>query len=295
MFSPVTLGPLGLSIATDLGICGALGLVIDRDQSIDEMTKQQIKDQLHEDGHVYPIHQFQTFMVNLLTLVRNAYHSFPKDAKDDVTPQHVYETVMMDINTLDALLQTQAPNVEKIYYINHYGDLLKRFPRAYLRTVKTDRQREEVRITEWVLNELTKGFTANKDSPFEVYKFHIHRPGFKKTLMLTHIPFDLLSYAKFNPLVLLESHTGTLKERPRWYTKFTNRHTERVPFNQMTLQILGDGNNFLGLPPKKLQDYLINLAIQKQWTYMTTKDKIIADVRSLHDPIFEKLVRDMFK
>lgn len=295
MFLPVTLGPLGMSIATDLGICGALGVRVERDTPIDATLSDDIRSTLSLETHKLPLQDYAVFMVNLLTLIRNAHNSFPKEAKEDLTPDALYETVIADIQTMDALLAAQVPSVERRYFANHYGDLLKRFPRAYLRTIKTTKQQEVLALQDAVLHRLVRTLTQEKTYPTDVYKFAIHPKGFKKTLMMTHIPFDLLSHARFNPLVLLESHTGVLKDRSLWYTKFTNRSSERVPVNAMTLQILGDGNNFLALPPKKLQDYLIKLANDCQWTYMTTKDKILSDVKRLHDPVFETLVKDMFK
>src|SRR5690606_9561418 len=78
---------------------------------------------------------------------------------------------------------------------------------------------------------------------------------FQDTMLLTHIPVDLLSADRFSKLVLLESHTGAIKPHLSWYTKLTNgKELFRMPFNRFTLQVFGDnGVHFAPMPMKMKQ------------------------------------------
>jgi len=64
------------------------------------------------------------------------------------------------------------------------------------------------------------------------------------SLIITHLPLDLLSAGSFRKLVLLESHTGALKTKSEWITKLSkNENYRNIPFNILSVQVLGDRNN----------------------------------------------------
>lgn len=55
---------------------------------------------------------------------------------------------------------------------------------------------------------------------FKVFLDTIEPEKRSKALIITHMAYDLLSYKDFAVLDLLESHTGALKPRNLWSTKY---------------------------------------------------------------------------
>ena len=101
--------------------------------------------------------------------------------------------------------------------------------------------------------------------------------------MLTHVAYDLLSYNKFNTLHLLESHTGKCKDISLWWTKLSNsKDLMRIPFNILTLQIFGDSQIFLPFPIETRKQ-ILQLAEDKKWTNVTTKERIRLSLDTLKD------------
>ncbi len=95
-----------------------------------------------------------------------------------------------------------------------------------------------------------------------------------KSLILTHYAFVLLSAKAFAELVLVESHTGTLKDRTLWYTKYMNGKTLPIlPFREDFLQIFGDSETFRPADAK-LRKEIIELAKKYHWNATTTSDRI---------------------
>src|SRR5690606_10382192 len=104
------------------------------------------------------------------------------------------------------------------YYISSYQKLKQLFPHAFLRTANTEIQKHQQAIENAILKGLRDIGLANDVLYYDVYI----ESKFQDTMLLTHIPVDLLSADRFSKLVLLESHTGAIKPHLSWYTKLTN-------------------------------------------------------------------------
>ena len=99
--------------------------------------------------------------------------------------------------------------------------------------------------------------------------------------MLTHYPYDLLAHRKFNHLVLLESHTGNIKGKEYWYTKYYHgKDLPEMPFRLDLLTLLGDNIQFRN----KVRDYrteIIRCAKDYHWTTITTTGRIHQSFESI--------------
>ena len=107
--------------------------------------------------------------------------------------------------------------------------------------------------------------------------------------IVTHLAQDLLNYTRTKSTLLVESHTGEIKDYSKWYTKykkFGKYEMSIFPFNELLLRFLGD-NWFLGSDKPKFKKWLYNVAKQYAWNPFTTekqvlntiikKDKILGD------------------
>ena len=111
------------------------------------------------------------------------------------------------------------------------------------------------------------------------YKDLIKPNGRSNALIITHIPYDLLSYVNFNRLDLLESHTGKLKPKHLWNTKYYpvgDRSMDILPFTRKLLMVFGD--KVLIHPSEyKLRSLVLDIAENRKWNPATTEAKQIQD------------------
>ncbi len=98
--------------------------------------------------------------------------------------------------------------------------------------------------------------------------------------MTTHLACDLLSYRTSLKLQLLESHTGELKKRLVWNTKYkkiTTVELNNLPFNEKLLYILGDNTGMVQPLNIKIRRALGDVATSNNWTPNTTVDRVVFD------------------
>ena len=67
-----------------------------------------------------------------------------------------------------------------------------------------------------------------------------------------------------------------------------------MPFNAMTLQIFGDGENFAAYP-RKLKLELIELAKKNKWSPITTNAKVESDLNKMTDKLGAQMLKDMLR
>lgn len=269
-------GEFGLSIPTDLAVMGAFGS--------------------HPDHPVdrSPIEGYTTLWVNLATLIRNAYRSFDPNALRRIEPSHVVEAVKEDMELLPAIFEqmvTHDPHFTVVFYHNSYRRIGLNLPQAIPRQLKTNNQR----FVQQFLNTALERLLKDREGKFKSFDFNIKGEQ-KKTLMLSHQPVDLLSHRSFLELALLESHTGVVKPRDRWHSKFSSKDNHRrIPFDKGMIQLFGDGNNMLSMYPTKVRRKVLEIAERNKWTYLTTKDKILVSIGRAREPELKILVSKMYR
>lgn len=116
-----------------------------------------------------------------------------------------------------------------------------------------------------------------------------------KCLIMTHIPYDLLSYKHFSRLDLLESHQGVLKTRLNWNSKFfavPGASLDNIPFKMKTLGIFGDRIMF-SPTDLQLRKLIVDVASNEKgrWNPLTTTEKMMADMRTyIKEPMVLELI-----
>jgi hypothetical protein len=133
--------------------------------------------------------------------------------------------------------------------------------------------------------------TSHKELGIVPCKQLVHGKNAKAWIM-THHPMDLLSRYEFSELSLISSHTGDIKKPVEWIKKLTsNEAYHRLPFNIMTLQVLGDGAvQFFSQSPS-IKKHLLAMAEGGKWKPTTTRDKIVSDMSKYPN----KEIADTFK
>jgi hypothetical protein len=97
-------------------------------------------------------------------------------------------------------------------------------------------------------------------------------------------------------LDLLESHTGKLKPRYEWGSKFYplgDRDMSHLPFIEKLLLIFGD--KVLIQPAlTKIRQQVYDVSIKRGWTSMTTKAKVVMDLSTdIPEPMIARMLAQL--
>lgn len=191
---------------------------------------------------------YTLYIFNLSTLMRNILNSFKFDQIASVPNSKIYDILKEEIEFLEGFFQSN--NVPIAFYTNSYSYFKKTYPDR-MRKVSTDKQRRIDDITTYCLKQAEKDFTVS------TFSKDVHYGKEHRGLIFTHIPADLLSYNRFTTLDLLESHTGKIKTRKDWNTKYfpiPNKDMSFLPFMELLLFVFGDKTMISPAPLKEREE-----------------------------------------
>lgn len=229
-----------------------------------------------------PLLKYTSFLINIRTLIRNAIGSFDKDAK--LTDEIVFNAVrsdMLEIASAIASLKLKT-ELKLIFYSPSYNSLKSMFPLASLKddSKGTAKQQANYKLTKSVMDKIKSEF---KDL---IEYNNVLLPEFTgEALIITHHPVDLATSPAYTRLTLLESHTGTIKRFPDFYTKLTGYKTmANIPLNKITIQIFGDNSvDFYSHSKLSVKNALKALADETKWTSASTPSFVYRTIRGLSD------------
>jgi hypothetical protein len=240
-----------------------------------------------------PILNYGCILINLKTVFRNMHGSLTTDDKLLVSPDDLSAAIITEMGYISGLLKQYNPDLSVEFYISDYYGLESIYKHAKLRGDTTERQMFYTTLMTATLGMVLKSKALA--FPVKIYKNKITDVFPQKTLIMTHYAYDLLSSKKFGSLTLAESHTGKLKGKNDFYTKFENgKELVRIPFCEGFLQIFGDSETFRPLNIKA-RKVILELADQQHWTQLTTRDKILYDVDKLSDKFLADSIKQMFR
>jgi len=220
---------------------------------------------------------------NLKTHVRNYLGAYGD--KVPKKPSTLVAGCVEEIEVIEGLLADSMPLV--VYNTDH-NSLCKVFQHARLKSPRTPKQLEYAKYE----NALVNGVLASY--PVRPYKQKLIGGG-KAACIITHHPANLLSQYTFKELVLLESHTGNVKRRLAWNSKLVlPGDAPRIPFNTLTLQVMGDDSQFFSMK-QSVKRALLDLATSNKWTPMTSEAKILANLKHLDDKEQVNLFRTLLR
>lgn len=231
--------------------------------------------------------KYDSLYVNIRTVLRNLIGSYEKKPVK-IDYGRVLDDFIDELNDLKLLVSNVLPNNWKVvlYYCN-YENVFDLFPHAKIKEPNTKIQLEQARLERLA-------FKRALDEVKDILKFNTKISGSQsKALILTHYPIDLFSHTTFRQLALLESHTGTTKDKTKWITKLTSKDTEcNLPFNLLTIQILGDGKTFNSLG-SAFNKALLELSNDGNWTTLTTRDRVKFDIDRMKDKYAATIFKEM--
>ena len=225
------------------------------------------------------IRQYQELWVNLQTLFRNIVGSIEAKQILQLTAVDVAEVMIQEMEVIESLLQVEGHGVcQAVFYAPTYKTAYthQRHPGIKLRMDTTDHQKV---YTALLINTLTvvRRMVGDKIRWIDV---ELIPDAPCKALVMSHFPIDLLSHTHFQRLDLLETHTGKLKPKSLWYTKFAPLGKEdlsTLPFIRKLHVVFGDKVMFHPMD-FKLRKLILDTSRQRMWTPMTTESKVLYDL-----------------
>ena len=161
--------------------------------------------------------------------------------------------------------------------------------------LRTDNTIAQKAYTSLELDTITIVLNKHKDRENFLKFSSVLKPKTRvSAIIMTHMAYDLLSYSNFTKLDLLESHTGVLKPKHMWYTKYqSGKELTMMPFYKPLLKIFGDSQTYKPMDIR-LRRSIIELAIEKHWTPVTTIAKVKSDLMDLKQAYYQEVVRSLF-
>ena len=247
------------------------------------------------------ITDYQRIYINIQTLFRNVLAALPQTIKSSVKSEEVLEVMLQEMEVLSSSIEIESNQTCKaIYYYPTYSKLIgaallpkqvkfrmpnteiqKAYNSLLVSTCKAVIKTDKYPVYE--VNNLIKP-SIEKDPP----------TGNVKAVIFTHTPYDLLAYDRFRTLDLLESHTGLLKSRSKWYTKYYavgDSDLSILPFIRPLLLIFGD-HTLISPMEYKFRKLILDIGTNRNWNPLTTPDKVMFD---LDNDIKERFLVELYR
>jgi len=216
-----TVGGSGISIGTHLALETIFDVpIFDKDRKIPDRVNPN---------------KYKTHVFNIYTLFRNVVGSIKHKNKEQlVSSKLVQEQLINDMYMLIELYNGLDTNL--IFYLPNYSKLYKKF----------NNKKDKTIYTPYVTHTYIVENLKNLKFPGNVY---INMFGgslastFGNTLLVSHFTLDLLNSEGMKNLSLLESHTGKIKTKREFGTKYHpigKRDLSILPIHPRLLYILGD-------------------------------------------------------
>jgi hypothetical protein len=209
---------------------------------------------------------YKYHVYNIYTLARNILSACAlRDKFQLINDKHFLPTVIEEIESIKLLYVDFK--VTPVLFIPDYSTIFKKY----------NKEKDNITTNAFIdydtMRKIFKNIKSNMDTVTET-----KLPATNdKVLILSNYTLDLLNYKNVPKLDLLESHTGKVKTRSEFNTKYHpigKRDMTILPFTEKLLYMFGDKT--LVKPVKiKLRSTLHQLAVDNNWNSKTTNDKIM--------------------
>lgn len=231
----------------------------------------------------------KVLFVNMRTLYRNVYNAFGSTDHPYLKTDTIIEALSEDMTGIVDAVKRGEPECEVKFYYCTYKSLNKILGELNYYNRGSDDPKDNSTAKQKHYRELEVSMfealeEAKEDLPSSIIleEFDFYLESKKPTVLLTHLPTDLLSEDKMPSCLLLESHTGKVKGRNEWASKLYGK-PKNIPFSKMTLSVFGDGQIIAPQPPK-FRKKLLELGAKFRWDHRTSDVRLIEAVKSAKEP-----------
>ena len=222
--------------------------------------------------------------VNIRTLFRNYYGSF--DEPSSVPPGTLVKGFIEEALVIQELLHGV---LRVTYYVTDTRSLVGIMPHAKFKVPTTPGQKIVANAERLCVSGIVN------EEGIDLVECKQLLPGKNaNAYIMTHFPLDLMSRYEFGIFELLESHTGEIKKPIEFIKKLTkNEKYHKLPFNLLTIQVLGDRSVQFSANAGVYRKNLLQLAESNRWNPATTKAKVLSDIGKLTDVPLARVMKDM--
>jgi hypothetical protein len=248
------------------------------------------------------IEHYKCHVYNVYTLLRNFISAVkipPSKTKEKLVEDIKFKTTFLDevSRVLDLYRDTECT---PILFIPEYDKVISNFNRDK----KLPSWHEEYKLLNRVIKDLkveAKEICRVVDGTYKLTTDNLNlSTGLGKkdrVLITTSFACDLLS--KIPDMDLLESHTGRLKDKYDWNTKYRpvgNDKLTNIPFMAGFLYIFGDSHMIAPFHLLAAKKMYMEFASKHRWTKLTTYSKVLQDLRLMDHEVFRLFgeVKDIY-
>lgn len=259
------LGAFPLSIATSIAFEHLFG----------------IKSEANPEPKPNSIKKYSQFWINLKTLYRNMAGSISRDHNQKVSAHELSDYIILEMETIVRLVNEYSNGTcAPIFFVSNYDFGFYKYANATLRADSTDNQKAFTqRYKETIKHVLKHG--PIQGSELLIFANKLKPAKKEKSIILTHIAYDLANSEAFGGLDLIESHTGAIKGKDLWYTKYYDgKELPFIPFIDILLPVFGDSEVFKPMLKSARED-IIAVAKRYNWSSVTTREKVMFGLNTL--------------
>lgn len=227
------------------------------------------------------IRQFSEIWINVSTLFRNISQAVPKMVFLTATIQELYNILIQEIDVIEGIFKNNTNGMcVPVFYVASYKSLRNKHKNSDVkfREMTSPFQTHYDAVYGQILKALKESHPniVDVDSKLE--------PKTRSNaLIITHVPYDLVSKKQFEKLELLESHTGKVKRHFEWNSKYypiPNTDMTVLPFFEGMLFLFGD-NVMIQPQIMTLRRAVMEVAFKGKWGPLVTRDKCIFDCKRM--------------
>lgn len=225
------------------------------------------------------INNYKYHIWNIYTIVRNILQAIPHKNKFEILmDKHFSKVLAREVSNIASmyLFETEC---QPLLFFPDYGRIYKGMninkKEGYTKVY------EEHMAVKDILTKFKKSGILKSTNDGKGYKIPMLEG---RLLLTTNLAVDLCNRVSVD---LLESHTGALKKKYDFGTKYHSlgeNKMDNIPFFERLLYILGDKTIIKPMHITMRRD-IVKLASENKWTGRTTREKVFYDIQKKATPM----------
>lgn len=272
IYADMTIGSTGTSVGTHL--------------ALEAIFFKEIKEKFDPERKIQPvkINEYKYHIWNIYTIVRNLLQAIQHKNKAEVLmDKHFAKVLAREVENIASMYMFDTECQPLLFFPNYgmiYKGMNKNKKDGFTKVYEEHMMVKDI-LTKFKSSGMLK--STNDGKGYRLPKLE------GKVLLTSNLAVDLCNTT---PVDLLESHTGVVKKKYEWGTKYHSLGENKlgnIPFLERLLYILGDKTIIKPMNIIIRRD-IVNLASTCEWTGRTTKEKVNYDINKKGTP----LLRDTY-
>lgn len=237
--------------------------------------------------------EYDCLWLNLRTLLRNLLGAMKSVDGPTPSARDCAEALVSEIETITQTVSDVSINRCKVMcYYSNYSEVDRKHKGATTRVFNTTKQKETFNVSKEILMKLFQ-MIKDRNIPFMGINDLITGQAPSKNLILTHYAYDLLANSANFKLTLVESHTGAVKGKALWHTKYLDgRNLPMIPFNRLFLQVFGDKETFRPMDPKMRKE-IVDIATKYRWNSNTSMSMVMYGISQMKNHFAQDFLKNL--